>query len=239
MAERTVLGDGRFNTQGIMNAARELSQRLVMSDLVDLARERNTALNAIILGAIAGTGLLPFSNNALETAITTRGISVASNLEGFHAGLELANTQSVTENSVDLSNTPPLTGHVAHPLITRARQSLPSTALDVIESGIARLIDYQDTEYAALYLDRVERIAAVDRETKQSDNTTLTREAARHLALWMSYEDVMRVADLKSRCKRITRVRQESGATLDEPVRIRSEHRRVGKGRRSRWSPYH
>ena len=220
MAERTALGDGRFDTQGIMTAARELSHRLVMSDLVDLARERNTALNAIMLGAIAGTGLLPCQNNALETAITTRGISVASNLKGFRAGLELANTPSVSENSVDLSNASPLTGHVAHPLITRARQCLPSTALDVIESGIARLIDYQDTEYAALYLDRVERIAAVDRETKQSDNTTLTREAARHLALWMSYEDVMRVADLKSRCKRITRVRQESGATLDEPVRI-------------------
>jgi indolepyruvate ferredoxin oxidoreductase beta subunit len=220
MAERTALGDGSFDTQGIMTAARELSHRLVMSDLVDLARGRNTALNAIMLGAIAGTGLLPFQNNALETAITTRGISVASNLKGFRAGLELANTPSVSDNAVDLSNASPLTEHVAHPLITRARQRLPATALDVIESGIARLIDYQDTEYAALYLDRVERIAAIDRETKPSGNTTLTREAARHLALWMSYEDVMRVADLKSRHKRIARVRQESGATFDEPVRI-------------------
>ena len=220
MAERTALGDGSFDTQGIMTAARKLSHHLVMDDLVELARRRNTALNAIILGAIAGTKLFPFPNAALETAITTRGVSVASNLDGFHAGLELGNTQSVTKKSGDLNNASSLSGHVAHPLITRARQSLPAAALDVIEPGIARLIDYQDTEYAALYLDRLERIAATDQETKQPDNTTLTREAARHLALWMSYEDVMRVADLKSRRKRITRVRQESGATPNEPVRI-------------------
>ena len=48
----------------------------------------------------------------------------------------------------------------------------------------------------------------------------LTSETGRHLALWMSYEDVIRVADLKTRARRLRRVREEVGARPDQPVAI-------------------
>ncbi|HEX2198018.1 MAG TPA: DUF6537 domain-containing protein [Burkholderiales bacterium] len=41
---------------------------------------------------------------------------------------------------------------------------------------------------------------------------------ARHLALWMAYEDIIRVADLKTRPSRFERVRREVGAKAHEPV---------------------
>ncbi|MBE7422339.1 MAG: hypothetical protein HS110_07930 [Zoogloeaceae bacterium] len=54
---------------------------------------------------------------------------------------------------------------------------------------------------------------AVDREAGgEPGGWPLTREAARLLALWMSYEDVIRVADLKTRASRFARVRQEAAA---------------------------
>ena len=43
-------------------------------------------------------------------------------------------------------------------------------------------------------------------------------KSARHLALWMSYEDIIRVADLKTRASRFERVRKEVGAKDGEPV---------------------
>jgi len=58
--------------------------------------------------------------------------------------------------------------------------------------------------YAELYLDRLAPIAARDAAPFE-----LTAEAARHLALWMSYEDTIRVADLKIRSSRVARVRGE------------------------------
>ena len=76
--------------------------------------------------------------------------------------------------------------------------------------------DYLDTAYADLYLDRLEPIAKLDTD----DNHLLTRETARYLALWMAYEDVIRVADLKSRASRFARVRRETGAKDHEPIRI-------------------
>jgi indolepyruvate ferredoxin oxidoreductase beta subunit len=53
-----------------------------------------------------------------------------------------------------------------------------------------------------------------------ADSLDTAREAARYLALWMSYEDVIRVADLKSRRSRLERVRAEVGASADEPLQI-------------------
>ena len=47
-----------------------------------------------------------------------------------------------------------------------------------------------------LYLHRLQPIA--DRDDAEG---ALTREVARYLALWMSYEDVIRVADLKTRAR--------------------------------------
>ena len=46
----------------------------------------------------------------------------------------------------------------------------------------------------------------------------LAAEVARHLALWMAYEDIIRVADLKTRASRFERVRKEVGAKSGEPV---------------------
>ncbi len=52
-------------------------------------------------------------------------------------------------------------------------------------------------------------------------------EAARHLALWMSYEDVIRVADLKTRRERFDRVRSDAQAGADDILEIR-EHLKPG-----------
>jgi indolepyruvate ferredoxin oxidoreductase beta subunit len=71
----------------------------------------------------------------------------------------------------------------------------------MLRAGVLRLADYQDPRYAAQYLDR---LAALRGGTPE-----LLRETARHLALWMTYEDAIRVADLKTRRSRFARVASE------------------------------
>ena len=83
--------------------------------------------------------------------------------------------------------------------------------------GVARLIDYQDTRYAGLYLDRLERLAVSDDAGRAAE---LLTEVARHLAVWMSFEDLIRVAQLKTRPERMRRVRAEVKAGPDQPVVI-------------------
>ena len=97
------------------------------------------------------------------------------------------------------------------------RQSFPPQTHAIVEEGVRRLTDYQDAAYARTYLERLAPVLAVDRHGAGSDYK-LTNETARHLALWMSYEDVIRVADLKTRPERFARVREETGAKAHEPV---------------------
>jgi indolepyruvate ferredoxin oxidoreductase beta subunit len=80
---------------------------------------------------------------------------------------------------------------------------------EIIDLGVSRLRDYQGESYSDLYLERIKPFQA---------NSTLTAEVARQLALWMSYEDIIRVADLKTRASRFERVRKEVGAKVGEPV---------------------
>ncbi|MCZ7656244.1 MAG: hypothetical protein M5R42_21255 [Rhodocyclaceae bacterium] len=95
----------------------------------------------------------------------------------------------------------------------RVRREFPEALHALLEQGVARLADYQDAAYADLYLDRMRGVLAVDREAGgEAGGWKLTQEAARLLALWMSYEDTIRVADLKTRASRFARVRKEAAA---------------------------
>src|SRR5690606_14695081 len=73
-----------------------------------------------------------------------------------------------------------------------------------------RLTDYQGEAYAALYLRRLEPFMEGD--------SRVAAEVSRQLALWMAFEDIIRVADLKTRASRFERVRREVGAKEGEPV---------------------
>jgi indolepyruvate ferredoxin oxidoreductase beta subunit len=92
----------------------------------------------------------------------------------------------------------------------------------MIVLGYARLVEYQDRAYAEQYLDRLLRILAAERAVDADGvrEFALTRECARFLALWMAYDDIVRVADLKCRASRFARVRREVAAGEDDIVRI-------------------
>ena len=91
--------------------------------------------------------------------------------------------------------------------------AVPAAPPPTIEAGRARVVDYQDAAYARLYLDRLEPFRGMD--------PTLLAEVARYLALWMSYEDIARVADLKTRRSRFDRVAEEVRAGDGQVLRIR------------------
>ena len=84
--------------------------------------------------------------------------------------------------------------------------------------GVRRLADYQDEAYARLYLDRLAPIRDADARAKADGR--LLRETARHLAVRMSYEDVIRVAQAKTDPARFARIAAEVGAKPGEPVKV-------------------
>ena len=84
--------------------------------------------------------------------------------------------------------------------------------------GAKKLVNYLDFDYAHAYLDKVERCVA--REIDASDYR-LSITFAKHLALWMGFEDIIRVAHLKVSAARTQRLHEEVLATADQVVEVR------------------
>ena len=92
----------------------------------------------------------------------------------------------------------------------------PEPCHKILIEGVARLTNYQDISYAESYLTRLSKVLII--ENKVGGDGTITAETGRQLALRMSYEDVIRVAQLKSAGDRLDRIRDEVGAKAYEPV---------------------
>lgn len=211
-AEKVVPTDGRYDAQKILEAAPKVARKAVLFDMSRLAQEAGTVINAVLFGAMAGSGALPLPREACEAAIRGAGKGAEASLRGFVAGYEQASFPLPPgERARERGNPSPAGGRGEQS--ERVRREFPIPLHTLLDEAVARLTDYQDPAYAALYLDRVRGVLAVDREAGgEPGGWRLTREAARLLALWMSYEDVIRVADLKTRPGRFERVRREAAA---------------------------
>ena len=203
ISEKQAMGDGRGSSDPIVEAAGRRARRFIGFDMEAAADRSDSVISAVMFGALAGSGALPFPRETYEQAIRESRIAVSSNLAGFEEGLSAAQG-GVTLPANEEHSIPAPTTAKGRALDERARSFLPEAALPNARHGLRRLMDYQDAEYAGLYLDRLHRIAVLDQASP-----LLIGEAARHLALWMSYEDTIRVADLKTRASRIARVRSE------------------------------
>jgi hypothetical protein len=69
---------------------------------------------------------------------------------------------------------------------------LPEAAVSVVSKGIHLLVDYQGASYAQLYVDRVRRFVG-----RPGVDDAMLGEIARLMALRMSYQDPIRIAQLK------------------------------------------
>lgn len=210
ISEKSAMGDGRYDNDSIPEAARQMAKQAILFDMARLAQQSGTVINAVMFGAVAGCGALPLSREACEDAIRKAGKGAESSLRGFAAGYAWASGQGKDERRAaePQRETP----------VERVRRVFPPETHAILERAAARLAGYQDADYASLYLDRLQGVLAVDREAGGVNGYQLTNETARYLALWMSYEDVIRVADLKTRGSRYLRVRSEVGAKPGEPV---------------------
>jgi indolepyruvate ferredoxin oxidoreductase beta subunit len=188
--EKMQMADGRFPEERVLAAARELSKSAVLFDMRQLAQDNGTVINAVLFGAMAGCGALPLPRQACEAAIRRSGKGAEASLRGFAAGFDIAAGTK--------------------PAPAAAPRLLPPETREILELGAARLRDYQGEAYARLYLQRIAALGNADPK--------LVGETGRQLALWMSYEDIIRVADLKTRRSRFERVRKEAGAKDGEPV---------------------
>ena len=216
IGEKSARGNGIASSERILDAASTRSKRFIGFDMAAAAEQAGCPISAVMLGALASSEALPFHMDAFAAAIRRTGKAVEANLRGFELGREGAAHASVT--AVRNTHQPPrATTALGRKLEDRVQNELPAQAHAFALEGVARLLDYQDADYAHLYVDR---LVAIERLDSERAGFELTRETARHLALWMSYEDTIRVADLKIRGTRLARIRRDVRAGDRQLLRI-------------------
>jgi indolepyruvate ferredoxin oxidoreductase, beta subunit len=214
VVERMAMGDGRYDSARLVKAIEDHTLEHLLIDMDALAKQSGAMINAVMLGIIAGCERLPISAETFEAAIRTDGKGVAANLKGFRAGLAAAQRPKGPRAAGSASQR----GGDAPTDLARAIAAMPAPARDVIAEGARRLTGYQDIRYAQLYLARLAPIRAADDRAQAGGR--LLRETARHLAVRMSYEDVIRVAQAKIDPARMRRIAAEIGAKPGEPFTV-------------------
>jgi len=188
VAEKMQQGDGRVDAAALVAALQRHARAAELLDFNALAREAGTVISAVLLGAVAASGALPFARALYEDTIRASGKGVDASLRGFARAFDAVSTRRAQQAMVDQA----LAAAPAPDLRTLARQ---------------RLVDYQDEAYARLYDERLARIEAAE----DGQAGPVTQELVRWLALWMAFDDIVRVAAAKLAASRMDRVRREVG----------------------------
>jgi indolepyruvate ferredoxin oxidoreductase beta subunit len=219
MTERIALADGRADSTALFAACREAARELVAFDMAALADAAGSVISAVLFGALAGAGALPFPRPAFEAAVRRGEVGVSSSLAAFAAAFEAA-TSSGKKAGPDIAEASVAGGSPqVHELLQRAGFENTGEAHAVLSAAVERLIDYQDADYAREFLERLRRFQALEARHGDGSQRLLT-EVARQLALAMAYDDTIRVSELKIRPSRLRRVREEVQAAPNQIVEI-------------------
>ncbi|MDG1066482.1 MAG: indolepyruvate oxidoreductase subunit beta family protein [Luminiphilus sp.] len=215
ITEKSDTTDGTADTAFILDLSARYASRFVHFDLLELVQRHGTVISAGLFGAIAGAGVLPFQRDIFTKVLAT-GKGAAANRAAFDESFDRAQSGGVTLYDPDPPSafalpeaTTPLGARLL-PLIA----ALPQEVHEVAYQGVVRLLDYQDEAYASDFLQRVTQVAGID------DGYDLTQETARWLALWMAFEDVPRVAQLKCRPAREAEIREEVRAAPGQFIQV-------------------
>lgn len=239
VSEKTVPGDGIASSEEVRAAAGVAARAVVMADFEWAAR--GSVISASLFGGLAASGALPFPREAFEAAIRAGGVGVEASLRAFAAGWEAARGQeapAARARPKGEAAAGPAAMVAAWAALVRRAEALPGPVAEMARRGLRKVVDFQDLPYGEEYLGIVEASGGAGEAYRVA--------LAKHLAVAMAYDDVIRVADLKTRGPRFDRVREEMGAggrvlRLTEFMHPRAEEMAgmlpVGLGRRVVASP--
>jgi indolepyruvate ferredoxin oxidoreductase beta subunit len=230
--EKVMPGSGITDPSPVLDAARRSAKRFLATDLDRLAVENGSVISASLFGALAGSGVLPFAREAFEAVIEAGGRGAAASLKAFRAGYE-AVQRPEAEGAQGAGRPAPAEKRdaaVAGPqaetrawsqLVDAVARDFPAEARPMLLAGLQKVVDFQDVRYGGEYLERLAELNAADKAAGGAGRGfAFTVEAAKYVANAMAYDDVIRVADLKTRGARFRRVEQEMGVGADQVLQI-------------------
>src|SRR5262245_9791077 len=120
IAEKTAMGDGRVDSDQLIAHAQSAAKRFVRFDMAQAADDAASVISAVLFGALAGTGVLPFSRAQFEATVERGGVGVKPSLKAFGA----AYARGMGPDAVPGAPTAPITPAASAPRDERVRAVL-------------------------------------------------------------------------------------------------------------------
>ena len=196
--EKSHLADGRFDEEKIMNTCKKMSKNFICLDLNSMATDHLTIVSATMFGALAGSGVLPWKKDICES-IFQENIFGKNSLSGFNFAYKQVQTIFKNKKNMNLKeeNIKDIDG-----------SPLSNDFKNIINIGKERCSDYQNNKYSELFIARVEKlISVINKEDPKV--LSIAENIVRRLVLWMTYEDIPRVAQLKIKPDRFIKIKNE------------------------------
>lgn len=212
--EKIAPGEGIADSSAVAQAIGVAAKREIVFDMNALAARHGTVISAAMLGAFAASGALPFEISGFRALLDTGGSRAQASLAAFDAACAQA-AQPVATPPADqdkIARTETIASQLPERLAARIAAELPGPAQDMARRGAAKVVDFQDAAYGDEYLNLLMDLYKADAAAGgQAHQYSFTVTAAKYLANAMAYDDVIRVADLKTRPARRTRIEREIG----------------------------
>lgn len=227
-SEKIAPGDAIADSDAVRAGAQTASRRFIAFDMEKIAVSAGTVISAGLFGALAGSGTLPFTRESFEETVRASGRGVEASLTAFRQCRDRAEGREPALSPDPVASAEDVGGDGNSESTLRAWAGLigridtmPEPVREMARLGLKKVVDFQDFDYGGDYLDRLNRVLAVDRQSDGDRKAyDLTVTAAKHVANAMVYDDVIRVADIKTRRSRIDRVEDEMGIGSDDVVKI-------------------
>jgi indolepyruvate ferredoxin oxidoreductase, beta subunit len=223
VVEKEKPGEAIADSAPVLDAAKVAAKRVIAFDMETLASRFGSVISACLFGALAASGTLPFGREAFEAVIRSGGRGIEPSLKAFAAAYEAADGREImappARPAKHFAVMPAASKHPELDQLLEQIRAFPAPLHAMLFAGVRRLVDFQDPAYARDYLQRITTLYELDcRNGATAKQYALTAAAAKYVAVAMSYDDVIRVADLKTRARRFERVRSEARVSADEIV---------------------
>ncbi|WP_442594198.1 indolepyruvate oxidoreductase subunit beta family protein [Parapusillimonas sp. JC17] len=221
IAEKAARGNGIADPDTVISAGRQAARAFHCVDLQALADQAGSVISASLFGALAGSGALPFTRDEYEATISRGGVGVEASLHAFGLGFDAATHApqafASPDRAPDQAGIPSASGNPDTQALLDEIRRFPVQAQQMLLAGTQRALEFQDLSYAKEYLAHMRDIHGLDAQFGGPQRDwALTTAAARYVAVAMAYDDVIRVADLKTRQSREARVRSETGVATGQ-----------------------
>ena len=232
--EKMPVGRGIYSDESLLRFANAFSKRFIGLDALELAKQNGMdelGINAILMGSLAASGAIPVGEGSFLKAIEGANVAIANNIKAFRIGWDYTKKLKHSEEELKpkrhgwdafvSERSEKLNGgnkEVYKELLSEALRTYPIHLKEIFAEAIFRLIDYQNPRYAEKYLNDIGEIFEVDKE--HEGGFKVSENFSKYLALWMCYEDGIRVAELKIKPSRFKQIREEMRLSDDQVFRV-------------------